>query len=727
MHRVVAALVVVLACGDDSSSDAGSDVGRDAPADAFDAARDAPAMLQALADAPAYAELDETITLDGSGSTAAETYEWNLGDGRTLGPSEDPTAEASWSEPGRYSVVLTVRRGGMMRTDSVVVAVTPPRVHVPRQSSTIAALPGRRVVATSTDADAITIVSYADVPTLERRIDTCEGPRTLAPWMRDGSLWIAVSCPDVDRVWAGTPDGVSAITIDLPRGTRPYGVVAIDARLYVTLPGTGELAVIEDASVVETLDAGPDPRGIAVAPDGRLAVTRWRSPDERGEVRLIAPDDGAIELVTLAFDPQPSSEVESGGVPSYLDQISFSPDGRTAAIPSLQANIGEGTFRSDAPLTFQSSVRAILSWLDDLEERVPARRIFDNRGLASASVFSSRGDWLFVAMRGSRAIERIDALSGVQAGSIIAGGMAPDGVALGEDDRLLFVNASLSRMVQVYDVTSFRDLPLPIAEISTVDEEPLSAQLLRGKQLFNDSFDMRLGRDSYMACAHCHLDGDSDHRIWDFTDRGEGLRRTPPLFGRTDDLPLHWSGNFDEVQDFENDIRAHFQGRGLMDDADFEATSDTLGEAKAGRSEDLDALAAYVDSLTTHLPSPHCNADGSLPEDAERGRLVFESAGCPTCHAAPGFTDSGFESPGVPRLHDVGTLGPGSGSRLGEALTGIDTPTLRGVWHQPRLLHDGSATLREVITTRNASDQHGTTSTLSSTQLDDLEAYLLCL
>lgn len=720
-------LVFVLGCGDDSSPDGGTDASVDAPADTFDAALDAPEPLNALASAPAYADIEESITLDASASTGAETYEWDLGDGRRLGPSDSPTADASWPEPGRYSVVLTARRGGMMRTDSVVVAVTPERVHVPRQSSTIAALPGRRVVALSTDANAITVLSYAAAPTLERRLDTCTGPRTLTPWMRDDALWIAVACADSERVWAGTADGASELEIDLPRGSRPHGVVAIDARLYVTLSGTGQVAVIEGDDVIDTLDAGPDPRGIAVAPDGRLAVSRWRSPDTHGELRMIAPEDGAIELVTLAFDPQPSSDVESGGVPSYLDQIAFSSDGVTAAIPSLQANIGEGTFRSEAPLTFQSSVRGIVSWLLDGVEDVPARRIFDNRGLASAAAFSSRGDYLFVAMRGARSVERVDVLSGVQAGSIIAGGYAPDGVVLGEDDQLLFVNASLSRLVQVYDVSSFRDLPLPIAEIATVDDEPLTPRLLRGKQLFNDSLDMRLARDSYIACAHCHLDGDSDHRVWDFTDRGEGLRRTPPLFGRTDDVPLHWSGNFDEVQDFENDIRAHFQGRGLMSDADFEATADTLGETKAGLSEDLDALAAYVDSLSTHLRSPHRNADGSLPDAAERGRVLFESAGCPTCHSGPSLTDSGFESPGVPRLHDVGTLGSGSGSRLGETLPGIDTPTLHGVWHQPRLLHDGSATLREVISTRNPEDRHGTTSTLTSAELDDLEAYLQCL
>jgi cytochrome c peroxidase len=66
--------------------------------------------------------------------------------------------------------------------------------------------------------------------------------------------------------------------------------------------------------------------------------------------------------------------------------------------------------------------------------------------------------------------------------------------------------------------------------------------------------------------------------------------------------------------------------------------------------------------------------------------------------------------------------------RLGGALTGLDTPTLRGLWRTAPYLHDGSAaTLREVLTTRNAGDRHGVTSTLSPTDLDDLETFLLSI
>jgi len=58
----------------------------------------------------------------------------------------------------------------------------------------------------------------------------------------------------------------------------------------------------------------------------------------------------------------------------------------------------------------------------------------------------------------------------------------------------------------------------------------------------------------------------------------------------------------------------------------------------------------------------------------------------------------------------------------------IDTPTLRFLYDSAPYLHDGSAaTLRDVLTTKNPQDKHGTTSQLTSQELDDLTAFLLAL
>ncbi|HJL27138.1 MAG TPA: hypothetical protein RMH80_33275, partial [Polyangiaceae bacterium LLY-WYZ-15_(1-7)] len=576
-----------------------------------------------------------------------------------------------------------------------------------------------------TDGATLTLIAPAPEASVARRVDTPAGPRTVSVWEREGALWLAVPCQDAARLLLVEVDGEGRHELALPAASRPFGAVSLGDALYVSLQATGELAEVRFEGgaprVARRLPALPDARGVARTPDGRLAVTRWRSPDDAAEIALVDVATGAVERTSLAFDPQPSNDSESGGLPSYLEQVLFSPTGREAAVPSLQANIGEGTWRSERPLSFETSVRGVVSFLGaDLEEDFEARKQFDNRGFAAAGVWSSRGDYLFLATRGHRSVERLDAFTRSNAGTILGTGFAPDGLALSPDDRWLYVNASLSRRVEVYDVSSFVDLPRPVAMVPLVDAEPLAPNVLLGKQLFNDSFDPRMARDGYIACAHCHLDGDSDHRVWDFTDRGEGLRRTPPLLGRGDDGLFHWSGNFDELQDFENDIRLHFEGTGLLSGGDWAESRDTFGPAKAGRSEELDALAAYMESLT-HLPSPHREADGGLPPAAERGRAVFEGAGCGDCHAGANLTDSGLDGDGAPVLHDVGTLSEASGGRLGGALEGLDTPTLHGAWHQGRWLHDGGAeTLGEAVRAHEGV-------VLEDGALADLVAYLRCL
>lgn len=279
-------------------------------------------------------------------------------------------------------------------------------------------------------------------------------------------------------------------------------------------------------------------------------------------------------------------------------------------------------------------------------------------------------------------------------------------------------------------MTDFDVLPQPVFRLPTVFAEPLDAEVLRGKQLFNDSFDPRLARDGYIACAHCHLDAEADRRTWDFTDRGEGMRNTIGLLGRggTAHGPIHWSANFDEVQDFENDIRGAFAGVGLMTDEEFETgtRAQTLGDSKAGISDDLDALAAYVVSLDAFLPSPWRDEGGESTPDALLVATIFTQLACDSCHAGATLTDSEFVGPADPLLHDVGTITDASGQRLGMPPPGLDTPTLRELWNSPPYLHDGSAaTVREVFTAHNAAQLHGATAGLTEAEVDQLVAYLL--
>ena len=129
-----------------------------------------------------------------------------------------------------------------------------------------------------------------------------------------------------------------------------------------------------------------------------------------------------------------------------------------------------------------------------------------------------------------------------------------------------------------------------------------------------------------------------------------------------------------------------------MSDAQFNTgtRSQPLGDPKAGVSADLDALAAYVASLTSEANSPHRNGDGSATTAAIAGERVFRQQNCAACHSGTAFTNSALNV-----FRDVGTIKqPTSGKRLNGALTGFDVPTLRGVWTTAPYLHDGSAATR---------------------------------
>lgn len=179
---------------------------------------------------------------------------------------------------------------------------------------------------------------------------------------------------------------------------------------------------------------------------------------------------------------------------------------------------------------------------------------------------------------------------------------------------------------------------------------------------------------------------------------------------------LHWTANFDEIQDFENDIRFQFSGTGFMRNDRFEASADQLGPPKVGRSNDLDPLAVYVASLAQFPDSPHRNADGSLTAAGVRGAEIFAVRGCRQCHAGASFTDL--------QRHDVCTIRPSSGLGTGQPLEGIgfETPTLKGIWDTAPYLHDGSATTLFDVLDDAA---HAGEEPMSETERADLVAYLL--
>jgi DNA-binding beta-propeller fold protein YncE/mono/diheme cytochrome c family protein len=664
-------------------------------------------------------------------------YSWEFGDGSAPTPfSATSTGSHTYTRAGHYGVTLSVMDSYSRDSSSSIQTIHYPLTTTqPTSSSTIILDRSRnRVWAVNPDQDTVTAIDAARLTKLfERTVG--KNPRTLAV-APDGKIWvvnqgnatISVLLPDT---------GSLKQTIKLPYASQPYGVAFSPngSAGYVTLQGLGLLMRLNPSTgaLQASQGVGPSPRGIAISGDSdRLFATRFISPPDQGQItELSASSLNVARSFSLAKDPGPDTEASGRGVPNYISSLTLSPDGRRLWIPSKKDNTGRGLFRDGKRLTFENTVRTIVSQIDLIrnQEDLSGRLDLNDRDMAVAVQFSPLGDYAFIATQGTNTIEVFDAYSGQFLVALEDVGLAPQGIAFDSDGQRLFVQNFMSRTVAVYDVagllTSQGATTRRLKVISTVSNEKLSAQVLKGKQIFYNAHDSRMNQDSYISCASCHLGGGQDGRVWDFTDRGEGLRNTISLLGHrgTGQGRVHWTANFDEIQDFENDIRSFFAGSGFMTDAQFHTgtRSNPLGAPKAGLSPELDALAAFVSSLDRVSPSPYRNPDGSLTAGGQAGKALFRSLNCASCHAGNDFTDSRL---GV--LHDVGTLKPSSGKRIGGPLTGLDTPTLKGLWETAPYLHDGSAaTLQQVLTTGNPNGRHGNMTQLNAQQRQQLVEYLL--
>ena len=480
-----------------------------------------------------------------------------------------------------------------------------------------------------------------------------------------------------------------------------------------------------DLSVDATLPLPGPARGLPVSPDGAtLWVTRFLSGELRGEVwELSATDLRWRRTLALPHDPGPDTEASGRGLPNLLAGLAVHPTGTWAVVPATKHNIRRGLSRDGKALTFESRARAMVAQLDLVEglERTARRRDLDDRNLPHAATFSPLGVVYVVSTLGTSTLEVFDAASGERLSSMATGRGPQDLLFVGD---VLFVHCALDRTVRRYDASSLlggaSNALVLLTSTTTVGSEALSPQVLTGKRLFHDARDRRMNRDGYLSCATCHPEGGADGRVWDFTQDGEGQRNTIDLRGRSGAAHglLHWTANFDEVQDFERDIRGAFGGMGFLTDEEYAGAFAPLGPPKAGLSPELDALAAYLESLDSAPPSPFREPDGGLTPLAVVGRGVFGNNGCGECHPEPHFTDG--------LRHDVGTLGPASGLGHGEPLpeVGIETPPLRGLWASPPYFHDGrAATLHEVV----ATEGHGVGSQLTAADREALVAYLLQL
>jgi len=212
----------------------------------------------------------------------------------------------------------------------------------------------------------------------------------------------------------------------------------------------------------------------------------------------------------------------------------------------------------------------------------------------------------------------------------------------------------------------------------------------KGEMLFHDA---SMCFQQWQSCASCHPGAArSDALNWDLLNDGMGNpRNSKSLLLSHKTPPVMITGIRDST---ETAVRGGIK----------------FIQFVVRPEADAVAIDEYLKSLKP-APSPHL-VNGKLGKAANRGKLIFEKAGCASCHPAPLFTDM--------KKYDVGT---GKDRQEGRE---FDTPKLIEVWRTRPYLYDGRAvTIKEVLTKYNVGDKHGRTSTLSEQEINDLAEFVL--
>jgi DNA-binding beta-propeller fold protein YncE/mono/diheme cytochrome c family protein len=319
--------------------------------------------------------------------------------------------------------------------------------------------------------------------------------------------------------------------------------------------------------------------------------------------------------------------------------------------------------------------------------------------LPRAAAYDEKNKSLLVTCLGIDAVVEYDALAASPARAekrrwIVAAG--PTGVTVDPSKHRALVWSQFDRTLDVIplDGPEIADektqKPAPVARITLAQDpsHPVPVAMALGRLLFHAVGDARISHDG-RACASCHPDGRDDALVWATP---EGPRRSIMLAGRVAATsPYSWSGS-------ESTLKEHL-----------DITFDRLKGAGGLRSLELDALAAYVATL-----SPPVVARKTHDPKVDRGAQLFASkeVGCSSCHAGAEATDN--------KHHDVQSKGTTDKSGM------FNTPTLKFVGGTGPYFHDGRyKTLHELL--KSADRKMGHTAQLSDDDLDALEAYVRTL
>ncbi len=589
-------------------------------------------------------------------------------------------------------------------------------------------------------------------------------------------------------------------TQDISVGVEPYGIALTPdgSRAYVANSASDSVSVIDTASnkVVATIPIpGVQPRGVAVTNNkggtGQqfVYVTQFLSqPTASGSVGRDQGSEGKVFVLSTADDSQIQGVITLAAHDSGFatDRTKF---GGTATDPTfaypnqLQAIVlknGRGYLPNvaaspEGPIKFNIDTQAFLSVFDVAAKTELANGTINLQGAIKAQTFIPKiflaNPWAiafkhasnegYVVSAGSDVLVKVTlddngipsvvtnpADGNTTRVALIDVGKNPRGIVINNADTRAYVMNYISKDVSVIDLGASPEHET--ARIQSVDLPAAGsdgAKFLLGNELFNSSrghFDEgvaeRMSSQGWQACASCHPDGLSDGVVWAFA---SGPRKTIPLNGTFsiknptgDQRVLNYSAIFDEMQDFELNIRGVSGGQGLIvvaNSTDQEPNVKAFDPPNAGRPQlhvngipAWDAIVAWTQSRIHSPVSPDNGVDpnSDLGKQIALGRQLFTQAKCQACHGGTKWATNQVDfaraspfqetvtlgvAPEPPTgqlarfLRQVGTFDPANplektaNNQQALGQSGFNPPSLLSIFAFPPYLHNGSCPTLECV------------------------------
>lgn len=594
--------------------------------------------------------------------------EASSGLGNLLGTRHTPRGPFTW--------MVSPSRGAVRPTADAPAHLT---------GSSIAALPNRQTLVIDPDSGKLVLVNRLGAPRDRLAIGSGATQLVFDPARRHA--YVADRAGDRIAVVDVRRRTLAAVR-DFATDAEPYGVALTPDRktlLVSTVAGRSLAAYdVADGNRRWTVRLPPEPRGVAVSPDGRFAVVTHLTSGFVSRVELDAETPEVARITLVQKSDTPDERFVRNAFAAFV-----LPSGRTVvphhvSRPRVEgvrvtSTYGGGSHFSNPPIAHRLGVF-------DVDDPTHAGVAHISVHQPRAVAYDAKRDRLYVAGFGDDNLIVLTNASAVQTlwhrtvrlGDSNRAGCGPTGIAI-RDDGAVHVFCSLSR--RVVTVPGGDETIAAKHRVSHVlTSSRLSKAARRGRQLFRRGGDSRLSGGGALACASCHPDGRTDGLSWTI---GRGAFQTPLLGGRLV-APFKWDGQDETLRlSVQRTIR-RLGGRGLRD-------------------KEVRDLVAFLRTLEPPRRPPVVDAAA-----VARGRDLFESdrTECKSCHDGDALTD-------------------GNSYTLAKDVARIDTPSLIGLAATAPYFHDGSAaSLRAVLLENGSIHGMGTASDLEPRQLDDLVAYL---